>query len=313
MERKANKQLTLSQKVDIINFMKSGKSGYEAAVKFNVSHVTIYNIKQDSEYYLDMMNENLHSDRCRRMRMHENEEINTLVWDWLKKMKKINILISGSTIKATAREFAQRIGDSKFRASNAWLKSFKKRYSINFRDLTGESLSSKLINEIISSYKAGSIVDDKVVSNEDILESSESRSNEGSVCSVSSKSYKSSKSSKSSRASRHSNSPERRESHEPLSPLEVLRPFEPLKQKESSKSPKSSKSSNLSDSSDLAENSISSYTAALQSVHKIEKFLLKRDPDLRVFTDELYKEVFVRAIKENNPPIHHIQKHNPNT
>jgi hypothetical protein len=70
------------------------------------------------------------SNRKRRFIRTENEEINILTLQYYLKMKEMEVNVTGSMLQRKAREVAQQLGKTEFKASNGWLESFRKRHKI---------------------------------------------------------------------------------------------------------------------------------------------------------------------------------------
>ena len=54
-------------------------------------------------------------------------------------MKRQNIPIGGSVIKAKAKFYAQETGLQDFQALDRWLRRWKDRYSVTFKTISGEA------------------------------------------------------------------------------------------------------------------------------------------------------------------------------
>jgi hypothetical protein len=92
-----------------------------------------------------------------------NEEINVVVWEWLRNARSKNIHISSPMVQSEALAVAKSIGNGQFKASTRWLDSFKKRHNILWNGVCGESkdvdeseYKPKLL-ELISPYERKNI------------------------------------------------------------------------------------------------------------------------------------------------------------
>ena len=52
--------------------------------------------------------------------------------------------LSGTLIKIKAKDFAEKVGETEFTASNGWLNHFRKRHRIVYRKMNGEAKSVDL-------------------------------------------------------------------------------------------------------------------------------------------------------------------------
>jgi hypothetical protein len=74
----------------------------------------------------------------RKLKKTGNKDINKIVWDWFVSARAKNS-ISGPMLQQKAKEVADKLGKTDFKASNGWLESFRKRHSIVFSSVCGES------------------------------------------------------------------------------------------------------------------------------------------------------------------------------
>ena len=131
-ERTRN-ELTLQQKISVIQERESsGKSQRELAKMFKTGKTQIQSILKRKQEYQDAYEQNSYAGRKRPCSYaSENDEINTLTWQWFSRMRTLAISISGPMIQAQALHYAKELGKDQFKASNGWLDSFKKRNSIS--------------------------------------------------------------------------------------------------------------------------------------------------------------------------------------
>ena len=69
------------------------------------------------------------------------EQVNLACFKWLLIKRLENIPIHGKIIQGKALEFAKELNLETFRASDCWLHSWKARYNISFKEVSGESKS----------------------------------------------------------------------------------------------------------------------------------------------------------------------------
>ena len=83
------------------------------------------------------------SGGTKRQRIKEGtyEQVNLACLKWLLIQRSENIPIHGKIIQEKALEFAKELNLEKFQASNGWLHSWKARYNILFKEVSGESKS----------------------------------------------------------------------------------------------------------------------------------------------------------------------------
>jgi hypothetical protein len=109
----------------------------QIVAKFNIGKTQVYDIlKAKSEIRNQWLNCN---GSIKRKPMNENEDITKIVWEWFVSVRSRNFGISGTMIQEHAKEVAEKLGKSEFKASNEWLESFRKRHQIVFNEVCGES------------------------------------------------------------------------------------------------------------------------------------------------------------------------------
>ncbi|XP_060878619.1 tigger transposable element-derived protein 4-like [Metopolophium dirhodum] len=74
----------------------------------------------------------------RKSKSNANEEINNLTWEWFASAIAKNIPIFGPIIQTKARQIAEQMSITEFKASNTWLESFKNRHKIVYHQICGE-------------------------------------------------------------------------------------------------------------------------------------------------------------------------------
>lgn len=126
------RELSLKTKVDIINNAEgSGKSQRQIAAQFNICKSQVHNILKRKDEIKETYEISPGSDRKRRFIRTENDEINIMTLEWYHRLKQQNVkCITGKMLQCKAREIAQQLGKTEFKASNGWLESFRKRHKI---------------------------------------------------------------------------------------------------------------------------------------------------------------------------------------
>ena len=144
-KRKLN-ELTLKDKIDLLNYVLIEKHNQrEANDKFNVSTGTVSNIRKQSEELYKRFQEDASLRKFRKNYNNDNSKLNESVFTWFRKVRALNIPISGPILQDVAKQLAQELNVDNFSASNSWLDCLKKRNAIVFQVLSGEAASSELI------------------------------------------------------------------------------------------------------------------------------------------------------------------------
>ena len=106
-------------------------------------------LKRKAEYLADSDN-NVNPERKRqKTTINANEQLNTLIIQWLNDANTRKISVSGPLIQQRALKFAADLGLSEFKASNGWLDKFLKRNNIVFKKMSGErgDVDSKCVSD----------------------------------------------------------------------------------------------------------------------------------------------------------------------
>lgn len=138
-------ELTLREKIAVIQERESsGISHRRLAKMFSTGKTQIQTILKRKHQYQDAY-EHSGSNAGERKRpcsyASENDEINTLTWQWYSRMRTSATTITGPMIQAQALHYAKELGKDQFKASNGWLDSFKRRNSIGQQTVRGETSS----------------------------------------------------------------------------------------------------------------------------------------------------------------------------
>ena len=83
------------------------------------------------------------SGKTKRQRIKEEtcEQVDLACYKWLLIQRSENISINGTILQEKVLDFAKQINIEKFRASDGWLHTWKSRYNVSFKEVSGESKS----------------------------------------------------------------------------------------------------------------------------------------------------------------------------
>ncbi len=157
--------LTLKEKMEVIDLW--GKMNVKQLCdKFKCGKTQIYGIiknkNQITEEWLKG-ERNLHS---KRQKICPNEQVNKILFKWFIDARNKNLPISGPMLQEQGKQIASKLENSDFKASNGWLESFRKRYSISYKQISGEAKDvdpltvddwKNKIEEICDGYSAENI------------------------------------------------------------------------------------------------------------------------------------------------------------
>ena len=138
--RKRRKELTLKQKVEVIQYVKAnpGVGARKVADVFECGKTQIQSILLRQASILSEYEGSGSSDR-KRSRSTDYAEVNDAMYKWYCLARQRCIPLSGPLLQEEALLIARRIDpNTSFKASNGWLDSFKKRHNIKQMAISGE-------------------------------------------------------------------------------------------------------------------------------------------------------------------------------
>ena len=133
-------ELSLKKKVEVIKYTKKNPNvgSRKLASLFECGKTQIQTILRKQEAIMNDFEANGDGGR-KRFRSTDNEDINEAVYKWYCLARQRNIPISGPLLQEEALQIAKTIDpETKFKASNGWLESFKKRHNLKQMTITGE-------------------------------------------------------------------------------------------------------------------------------------------------------------------------------
>ena len=125
-------QLTLQQKIEVLEMIERKTPYREIAKLFNIAHSTISGIKKTKEeiYELIQKRANLSMHRIHKSMPITSKILDERMYNWYLHNRQQNIPINGRQIQQKALEIAKDLNLPEFKASNGWLDSFKRRHQI---------------------------------------------------------------------------------------------------------------------------------------------------------------------------------------
>lgn len=133
--------LTLKSKVELIKCHEEQNMSVKLLIdKYKCSKTQVYDIlKNKDKIKSTWLSGNLPAYAQRKSRKTGNEEINKILYQWFSDNRARNLPISGPMLQEQAKQIAQRLGKTDFKASNGWLESFRSRHEISFKQICGEA------------------------------------------------------------------------------------------------------------------------------------------------------------------------------
>lgn len=150
--------LNLTQKTEILRKLGEGVAGKRLAHDYNVAESTITYIKKQRTAILSTVASSSTAVNKKNLRNAENPEMEEALFKWFLDQRARNAVIDGAILKAKAIEFFNKLkpDDNSFKASDGWLRNFKRRKGIRFITICGEknSVDWDAIDPFIRQFRA---------------------------------------------------------------------------------------------------------------------------------------------------------------
>ncbi|KAH8010147.1 hypothetical protein HPB51_025418 [Rhipicephalus microplus] len=135
------KQISLKDKLDIIEQVEKGKKQVDVAVAYGLSKQTVSTIINTKEAVLaKKVSGDLQPKRF-RLREASYPDVEEALLMWLRDARSRNIPVNGLLLRKRAEQLAVVLNQEQFQCSEGWLSRFKSRHAIAFKCLSGESAS----------------------------------------------------------------------------------------------------------------------------------------------------------------------------
>ncbi|KAL3198113.1 hypothetical protein MRX96_014547 [Rhipicephalus microplus] len=135
------KQISLKDKLDIIEQVEKGKKQVDVAMAYGLSKQTVSTIINAKEAVLaKKVSGDLQPKRF-RLREASYPDIEEALLMWLRDARSRNIPVNRLLLRKRAEQLAVVLNQEQFQCSEGWLSRFKSRHAIAFKCLSGESAS----------------------------------------------------------------------------------------------------------------------------------------------------------------------------
>ena len=145
---------TLDVKYAVLIEIERGAANKDVSKKFIVPKNTLSTWKKNRDKIVTAFKS---SGGTKRQRIKEGtlEQVRLACFKWLMIQRSENIPIHGKIIQEKPLEFAKELNLEKFQASGGWLHSWRARYNISFKEVSGESKS--VTPEMTAAWKETSL------------------------------------------------------------------------------------------------------------------------------------------------------------
>ena len=143
MKTSRYQSLTVKRKLEIIDRVENlppGKKKKDVASEFKIPPSTLSTILKNKDVLKSSSGIANSKKKCQRE--PTRVDVDTALFQWFTAARANNIPISGEILKAKAEELSEELDPSmKWVCSSGWLSRWKRRHSIHYRVLSGESAS----------------------------------------------------------------------------------------------------------------------------------------------------------------------------
>ena len=140
MERKPRTELTLKEKIDILDKINSGVKQTDLSVEYNVTKFVISRIKSKEADLRAVTYEKTNSSK-KRQRKPENKKTEEALLKWFKQVRSQNVPISGPILLEKACQLSNQLGEN-FMPISSWIDRFKVRNNFHFEKIHSEKNSA---------------------------------------------------------------------------------------------------------------------------------------------------------------------------
>lgn len=138
-ETMKRKQISLKEKLEIIEEVDKGKTQTNVARAYGLSKQTVNTIVKNRDTILaKQVTGDLQSKRF-RLRDATFPDVEDALLIWLHDARSRCIPVNGILLRKRAEQLALILGADEFKCSEGWLNRFKSRHGITFKCISGES------------------------------------------------------------------------------------------------------------------------------------------------------------------------------
>ena len=148
-------ELPLAKKYEVIQVAQKNPSlsVRSLAERFDCGKTQVSRILKDKVTIIEKYESNASSESKRslkRSRSSQFGDVNDLLYDWYLMAVRKKVYPDGPTLCQQAKDIAERLGITTFKASNGWLEKWKLRHNIKRMTVCGES--GEVRGEIVESW-----------------------------------------------------------------------------------------------------------------------------------------------------------------
>lgn len=128
----------METKLSVIKSLESGEKKIDVAKRFNLIYSSVNSIWCNRDK-IKAATERVNNKHTKKIRKPTHEDLDEALLKWFTQQRSLNIPVSGPILKVKADHLAGLLGIENFNCSEGWIERFKKRHSISFGKIWGES------------------------------------------------------------------------------------------------------------------------------------------------------------------------------
>ena len=128
----------MKDKYDALKEVEDGKTKSQVAVKHGIPKKTLSTWLKNKDKIFEGTKKGSNSKR-RRLRQGTFASLDQAMFKWLLFVRSRDVAVLALVFQTKATEFAEKMNVENFKASDGWLDRWKKRFSVSFKTVSGES------------------------------------------------------------------------------------------------------------------------------------------------------------------------------
>ena len=124
---------TIEEQLEIVNFHESNKNFKETREQFGIHRTTLISLLKRKDT-IKSFSESFPTSLKKRKTVRKSlyPEIEKAVYLWFLQLREKRKIVNNFAIQLKAKQFAEKMGEIDFKASDGWCNNFKRRYGIKY-------------------------------------------------------------------------------------------------------------------------------------------------------------------------------------
>lgn len=136
MLSRKRKNLSVSEKMEIVKSLQNGKSNSDVCKEFSLSASSVSTIWKNRSSITEQYEEN--NLQTKKRRICREPQVDEALFKWFVERRSMSIPLNGPILQIQAEKLARDLDIENFECSRGWIDRFKKRHAISFGKISGE-------------------------------------------------------------------------------------------------------------------------------------------------------------------------------